>query len=181
MLAIFPVLMVARKIDFEAGDRLLYLRIAFVVVQACLLGLAFYVRKLVSARPEGRIITVKPQGMAAMAATEEAAAGERMTEREYDEREVSKLIQQVAMPVLMIGAIHYYWGTTVPLFIQLFMAPSRLYKNPLVKAYVLGETLPRPFPTPPGMFDQLKEQMDAANGTPQEDKKKSKKSKKKKN
>ncbi|KNC46290.1 phosphate transporter [Thecamonas trahens ATCC 50062] len=174
MLAIVPVLYVARGIDFEEGDRLLWLRLAFGGVQLVLFAVALYIKTLVNKRADGKNIKVEKTGMEAKLAEDNEP--EIMTEREYDQREWGKFFQSVAMPAAMITGIHYYWGTTVPLFIQLFMAPMRTYKAPLVKAYLLGESLPRPFPTPPGMFDSLKQQYEEAAGLPA--KKKGKKSKK---
>jgi hypothetical protein len=62
-----------------------------------------------------------------------------MTVHDYDLSQIKKGVQQVVMGLLIVGGIHYKWGMVQPLFIQCAMTPMQLYKNPLVKIFVLGE------------------------------------------
>lgn len=61
------------------------------------------------------------------------------------------MIKSTAMPVLIIGFIHYKWETAVPLATQFVMLPMKLYQSKLVQIYLLGRDGPeyvRPFKQP---------------------------------
>lgn len=78
-----------------------------------------------------------------------------MTLAEYDERALGQMRNQLLSRVLIIAAIHYYWGAAVPLVVQVVSTPLSLWKENLVRVYVRGETLKRPFPVPASPFAAL--------------------------
>jgi hypothetical protein len=74
-----------------------------------------------------------------------------MTIQEYDMKEVMDMIKNTAMPILIIGFIHYKWETAVPLATQFIMLPMRFWQSKIFQIYVLGRSGPdydRPFKQP---------------------------------
>lgn len=100
-----------------------------------------------------------------------------MTIQEYDNKEIMDMIKNTAMPILIIGFIHYKWESTVPLATQFVMLPMRLWQSKIFQIYILGREGPdyeRPFKQPESPFAAL--MGGAAPGQPE--KKKSTKSEK---
>jgi len=94
-----------------------------------------------------------------------------MTIVQYDVAHLKKTITNTVVGVLIVAGIHYKWEMIQPLFLQIFMIPMQLYKNPLFKIYLLGDTDPevnkRPF-TEDSPFASLMPQPPAAEPAIQE-------------
>merc|ERR550514_556820 len=71
---------------------------------------------------------------------------------EYDTGKWKEMMQQLVMGAVIISGMHYKWGYSMPLVMQVIMSPMQLIENPLFKIYVLGSPavgdLKRPFPAP---------------------------------
>ena len=64
--------------------------------------------------------------------------------------QAKKLRGEQLMPMLFMYYLHFKKGGVQPLIYQTIMGLYNLYKNPLFKVYVLGETdIPRPFSAMP--------------------------------
>jgi hypothetical protein len=63
-----------------------------------------------------------------------------MTITEYDKSQIMKAVKQIVTGLCMIGFIHFKWGYVQPLFMQTFMIPMQLFKNPLFQIFVLSRT-----------------------------------------
>ncbi|PSS05481.1 hypothetical protein PHLCEN_2v3763 [Hermanssonia centrifuga] len=135
----------ARKIPFEDPQVLTWVRIAYVVVQAVVLGTYYYVS--MKTKEPGKLVTT--------------------TNRDYDLTEVSKLVRGAYIGLAMMAFLHGYMKYTQPLFIQALMGIKNLYDAKPVAIYVLGKPaegdLKRPFKSGGGF-------MGAAGGEPQTDK-----------
>jgi len=88
-------------------------------------------------------------------AAERADDEEEITVAEYDERELRKLRNQMLTRGALVLAVHWYWAATVPLVIQVVSTPLSLWKEPLVRLYLRGEALRRPFVAPANPLQQL--------------------------
>jgi len=89
-----------------------------------------------------------------------------MSSREYDMFKWNEQFKQAAMGAVICCVIYYKWNSPTVLFLQGVMSPFTAFQHPLVSIYLLGKSaegdLKRPFPAPPGMFDELKKAADAA-------------------
>ena len=72
-------------------------------------------------------------------------------EPEYDIQEAHKLRGSQLFPVLFMYFMHFKRGGVQPLIFQTVTGFAGLFSNPLVKAYVFGEDVERPFVNPNAM------------------------------
>ena len=155
-LVILPVVYLCRGIDFTIGNRLLFLRIGFALLQACNFGFMFYLRSKIQAKnDEGEVLVpaaVSPFG----GDSEETPEPTKTTVKEYDLGKWYEAIKGSVIGLALISFFHYKWGAFVPLITQFIMIPTKLYGDNLFKSHILGEEVARPFPKPPGMFDAFK-------------------------
>ncbi|THH00073.1 hypothetical protein EW026_g2385 [Hermanssonia centrifuga] len=155
---------VARKIPFEDPQVLTWVRIAYVVVQAVVLGTYYYVSMKIKSKNDQ---TVLKYVEAASPMTKEPGKLVTTTNRDYDLTEVSKLVRGAYIGLAMMAFLHGYMKYTQPLFIQALMGMKNLYDAKPVAIYVLGKPaegdLKRPFKSGGGF-------MGAAGGEPQTDK-----------
>lgn len=93
-----------------------------------------------------------------------SAVGEAevMTSQEYDKKKYGEIFNNSLMGTVIVAGIHFYFGIVPPLILQLAMKPLKLYQDPLVKAYIFGEKVERPFPNP-SPFAALTGNQDNAN------------------
>jgi len=81
-----------------------------------------------------------------------------VTIEEYDQGEVYRLLQQLALRVAAMVFIHWKWAVTVPLVLQALITPLTLYKDKLIQFHCFGKRGPefaRPFPPPPNPFSNF--------------------------
>jgi len=153
----------ARKIDFENPDTLLYVRIAYVTVQALVLGLYFYTSQKIKAKNDMTVLKyVEPTSPL----NPDSGGLVTTTVRDYDLMETTKSMRGVYMGIAVMTFLHGYLGYTQPLFIQALMGVKGLYDSNMIKIHILGYKatgdLKRPFKAPPGMFGPTGPATDAA-------------------
>jgi len=146
-LVILPVVFLTRGIDFTDETNLLAARVAFALSQILALVAWILVAHALKARSTSsellkRVLVPRAAASAFAPATDAAPDGdEDITVLEHDERELAKMRNQFLTRAGIILAIHWYWGAAVPLVIQIVSTPLSLWKEPLVRAYLRGETL----------------------------------------
>mmetsp|Transcript_9457 Transcript_9457/g.18106 ORF Transcript_9457/g.18106 Transcript_9457/m.18106 type:complete len:241 (-) Transcript_9457:668-1390(-) len=123
---------------------------AFVQVVCLALCLLIYLRidKMVDDGRKIRIPEVKQMGQVVSPAKEQTA-------KEYDMDKLKEMVKQPLLGTVITAGIYYKWGSLMPLVMQLLMTPFTLYEGPLTQIHLLGKTMERPFPTPPGPFAGL--------------------------
>jgi len=145
--------LVARKISFDDPQTLLLVRVAYVVVQAMVLGTYYYVSAKIK-RTNDQTILKYVEASNPMQGKE----GELVvtTVRDYDLGETAKLIRSVLMGCGMMLFLHLYMGYTQPLFVQALMGLKGLYDAKPIALHILGKpaegNLKRPFKAGPGIF-----------------------------
>ncbi|THH31197.1 hypothetical protein EUX98_g2967 [Antrodiella citrinella] len=143
---------VAKKIPFEDPQVLLYVRIAYVVVQALVLGVYFLVTQKIKSKNDQTVLKyVEP----ASPMSSDQGQLITITVKDYDLQETSKAVRSVYMGIAMMGFLHGYMAYTQPLFIQSLMGLKGLYDAKTVAIHLLGKPaegdLKRPF-TAPALF-----------------------------
>jgi len=144
---------VARKIPFEDPQVLLYVRVAYVVVQVIILGTYYYVSMKIKQKNDLTTLKyVEPQGPM----SQEPGALVTTTYRDYDLQQVSTLVRGAYVGIAMMGFMHIYLKYTQPLFMQALMGLKGVYDAKPVAIYVLGKPaegdLKRPFKSGGGLF-----------------------------
>jgi len=132
MLVVLPAIYVMNQIDWTKSENLLYVRIAYGTVQVLAITLWLVLYKMISGATNTKKIRVPPPAMG-------SGVEQEMTVCEYDISNVKKALNQLGLGLLVVLGIHLKWDIIQPLFIQTLMVPLQLYKNPLVKIYILGE------------------------------------------
>ncbi|KIP11048.1 hypothetical protein PHLGIDRAFT_64642 [Phlebiopsis gigantea 11061_1 CR5-6] len=154
---------VARKIPFEDPQVLTYVRIAYVVVQALVLGVYYFITLKIKQKNDQ---TVLKYVEAANPMTKEPGKLVVTTNKDYDLGEMSKLMRGVYMGVAMMAFLHGYMKYTQPLFIQSLMGLKGLYDSKLVSIYLQGQPaegdLKRPFKAAGGFLGAAEPQTDKA-------------------
>jgi len=136
MLMLLPLLYLMNQIDWTQEQNIMYVRLAYAGSHVgCFLLWAYLYMKISASTNNRQKIRIPVTG--GFGTT--SGAVEETTVCEYDLAQVKKAINQMALSVVIVGAIHYKWEFVQPLFMQAFMVPMQLYKNPLVKIYLLGE------------------------------------------
>ncbi|GAA5895530.1 hypothetical protein JCM8208_005257 [Rhodotorula glutinis] len=154
---------VARKIDFNDPDVLLYVRIFYVGVQALTLGIYYYVTLKIKQKNDLKVLkyTEPAKPMSGEGPTQVTT-----TNRDYDLAETSKAIRSVLMGCLFMAGMHLYMKYTQPLFIQGIMPLKALYDSKILKIHLFGKPasgeLKRPFEAPPGMLAALNQKAEGA-------------------
>ncbi|KZT65886.1 inorganic phosphate transporter [Daedalea quercina L-15889] len=138
---------VARKMDFDDPQVLVSVRIAYVTVQAIILGTYYYTSYKIKQKNDLTVLKyVEP---ANPMAGEQEGKLVTTTVRDYDLAETSKLIRSVFMGLAMMTFMHLYMKYTQPLFVQALMGLKSLYDAKPVHIHVLGRPaegdLKRPF------------------------------------
>jgi len=141
MVVVLPAIYVMNQIDWTKSENLLYVRIAYGTVQVLAITLWLVLYKMISDKNNTKKIRVPPPSIG-------SGVEQEMTICEYDISNVKKALNQLGLGLLVVLGIHLKWDIIQPLFIQTLMVPLQLYKNPLVKIYILGqkgEVETRPF------------------------------------
>jgi len=135
MMIMLPMIYLMNQIDWTNEDNIFNVRVGYGLVEI----LALIVWGVVYMKASSNNDKTKIKVTAAPSFGQAAGEAVEQTITEYDIAQVKKGIQQVVMSLLIVGFIHYKWGIVQPLFLQCVMTPSNLYKNPLVKIYIMGE------------------------------------------
>jgi len=147
------------KVDMKDENNILYMRLFFACGSLLLTAIWAYIWSLASNNSDEAVVKVSEKDMQppnpladAMGANKHIPDEKKeMTVAEYDMKQVRQKLQQVVMQVLIVGGIHYKWGTTLPLVMSSLMGLMNLPEDPLVRIYLFGATaaddssLKRPF------------------------------------
>ncbi|GAA5884175.1 hypothetical protein JCM3774_005406 [Rhodotorula dairenensis] len=150
---------VARKIDFEDPNVLLYTRIFYASVVLLQLAVYYFVTLKIKQKNDLKVLkyTEPAKPMSGEGPTQVTT-----TVKDYDLAEASKAIRGVLMGVLFMGFMHGYMKYTQPLFIQGIMPIKSLYDSKVRspsrpsavgmsdewEANRAGTDKPRPWPRP---------------------------------
>lgn len=137
MFIMLPLLFLMNKVDFENEETLFLARVAFAVAQLVSLGAAVYVKNVVAAKNDRRVIYVP----GAKSPFDQAPNFDDLTETTYVAHESAKaaeFIKQTMIGGAIAVFVHFKMGVNQVMVIQAVMAPFNLYDNPLVRAYILG-------------------------------------------
>jgi len=145
LMVMLPMFWIMNQIDWKNPEYVLYCRVGFGVSAVLCLLFCLYLYSVVVGRNDKRKIRVSEQAGLGQSATEP----KEMTVCAYDVSHIKKTITNMVVSMMVVGGIHYKWEMIQPLFLQIFMLPMQIYKNPLFKIYILGSTDPevntRPF------------------------------------
>eukprot|EP01118_Nematostelium_gracile_P006866 TRINITY_DN2216_c0_g1_i1.p1 TRINITY_DN2216_c0_g1~~TRINITY_DN2216_c0_g1_i1.p1 ORF type:complete len:199 (+),score=55.32 TRINITY_DN2216_c0_g1_i1:105-701(+) len=189
LVVMLPLIYGMNQIDWTVEDNIFKVRIGYAVATAVTFLGWLYVAYLVQSTPNTKTIRVPKQP--SFSAPSEGGY-ENMTIQDYDLSQVKKGFQQVAIGILIVGFVHWKWAIVQPLFMQCFLTPIQLYKNPIFKIYALGnkgDIEKRPFadenpfaammPTPPDTqtteTDEDESEQESTQASAQQRKKKTKK------
>ncbi|GAA6017852.1 hypothetical protein JCM10207_003475 [Rhodosporidiobolus poonsookiae] len=154
MMLSLGLMQVARKIDFNDPDVLLYVRCLYVGTALLSLGVYYYVTLKIKQKNDLKVLkyTEPAKPMSGDGPTQVTT-----TNRDYDLAEVSKAIRSVLMGCAFMAFMHLYMKYTQPLFIQGVMPLKSLYDAKILKIHLFGQPatgdLKRPFAAPPSMFN----------------------------
>ncbi|KAI0806041.1 inorganic phosphate transporter [Irpex lacteus] len=137
---------VARQINFDDPQVLNIVRLAYVAVQAIVLGTYYYTSMKIKQKNDQTVLKyVEP----ANPMSKEPGNLVVTTNRDYDLGEVSKLLRGVWIGLAMMAFLHGYMHYTQPLFMQALLGLKNLYDAKPVSIWVLGKPaegdLKRPF------------------------------------
>ncbi|CAG8531196.1 17268_t:CDS:2 [Rhizophagus irregularis] len=122
LLLVLGIVQVARRLDLDNPEVLIYVRIDLTALK--------YVEP------------AKPF-------TNEQPKLVETSNRDYDLSKVQELLKQTLIGVVIMLVLHFYWNFTQPLFIQSIIPLKNLYYNKIVQIHLLGKPaegdLKRPF------------------------------------
>jgi len=78
-----------------------------------------------------------------------------MTYQAYDMKELYKLVKASAMQSAIVGVMHFKFEYIQPLLMTSIMSMVNMFDSNLIKVYVLGQELDRPFTQTPSPFAAL--------------------------
>jgi len=142
LLVMMPMFYLMNQIDWTIEYNILLVRVGYAAVQVLSLVVYGYIYTLITSRNETKKIKVPKAPTSFGATTQET---EEMTIHEYDFSQLKKALTQVLIGIAIVSFLHIKWNMVQPLFLQCFMSPMQIYKNPLVKLFLLGEKIDRPF------------------------------------
>merc|ERR1719221_2487876 len=134
-----------QKINLEELGYVRHVEVAFVIAQILCLGLLYVLYSKINALEDNgtkiKIPEVKQLG--------QVVAPEKMqTPKEYDMTAWGEQLKQAVMGAVILGGVYYKWRYVMPLVLQVFMTPIKLYESPLFQMHMMGKSQARPFPAP---------------------------------
>eukprot|EP00941_MAST-03F_sp_MAST-3F-sp1_P005572 g5572.t1 len=161
-----------RFIDTNDPDNLPMLRCIFVCSQAFLACVWAFVYWSIKNKNDMTKLKTKPSDfvppnpMAEMMGVKNDDKDEvvsEMTVYDYDVKMLRTALQGLAMQCLIVGGIHYKWGTTLPLLITSGMGLINAASAPLIQIHVfryaaVGPGLERPFKAPKNALQEMAEE-----------------------
>jgi hypothetical protein len=152
---------VNKVIDTTDPANLPAIRIFFIACQFLSSLLWFLAKRIIDSKDEKQTLTFRPSdlvppnplGDALGVKVPEPANNEpeTLTYAQYDTKVLRTAVNQLAMQTLIVGGIHYYTGSVLPLIMSSCMGLVNLYEAPLMQIHLLGkdpvsdEALKRPF------------------------------------
>ncbi|CAG8553454.1 17546_t:CDS:2 [Funneliformis caledonium] len=146
LLIVLGIVQVARKLDLENPDVLVYVRLGYLFTQTIILVVCFYLATKIKAKNDTTTLKyVEPP----KPFTNEPEKPIETNNRDYDLSKVQELLKQTLIGVAFMCVLHFYWNFTQPLFIQSLLPLKNLYSNQVVKIHLFGKPaegdLKRPF------------------------------------
>ena len=161
MMVVFPLLFLVNKVDFTVPEYVLAARAAFGVSFLIALAVQLYVRMKISAVNNTAEVEVPKPPVYGQEQPADAPKTEKKTIRDYDLSVSQQNLTQALLGVAITTFIHYKWNIIPPLVLQAVMNLLQLTENKLVRAYLMGEDLARPFVEPKQGLAALFEQQGA--------------------
>jgi len=138
MAVMLPMFLIMNQIDFKNPDNIQIVRVAYVSLHVLAFVICGLLYKLISDKKDARKIAV-PKAQQGFGASGEPEM-EQKTIQQYDLAQLQKLFSQLGIGVLVVLGIHYKWEIIQPLFLQCGMIPMTIWKSPLFKIYLMGQT-----------------------------------------
>ena len=140
-----------KYIDAENPQNVMYMRIYFVVGQLIMLALWFYISNAIKQTDDKGSFEVSEADLqpsnplgdmlgADKMLPEEKKVKKPMSFKDYDLSKVNEKIKGVFMQGLIVGGIHYKWGSALPLVMSVTMALMDIPENQLVKIHLFKKT-----------------------------------------
>jgi len=154
-----PISYLSTWIDWEETGLLIYVRLAFLLVQALLFVAAFYIHQNILMHPDNKKITAPVPSFFGKTSSKT----ETLTVTEYDEREWRSLFRGLLIVTVVVSFLHLYSHYIIPLLVMIVVGPFRLWSNKLFQIYIMGKTgadYQRPFKSDNQLaqiMDQVKE------------------------
>lgn len=124
-LMMLPALFIMNKIDFNAGQNMLYLRITFACAQITCFSLITYIYFAVKKKADPQKMTYQPKSQLSWNQEGATPLPVTCTHEEYDIKQVKAAVQQFVISFILVSGIHYYWGSAPPLFFNVLWHLSR--------------------------------------------------------
>jgi len=135
LMVMLPAFYLMGQIDFTNEHYKLAARVGYGVVNVLALAVYAYIWTVIEARADKKKIRVPPPASFGQTAGEP----EEMTVQDYDKSQLKKALTSICMGVAIVTFLHFKFDIMQPVFLQCIMTPMQLYKNPLVKIFILGQ------------------------------------------
>ncbi|RGB42905.1 inorganic phosphate transporter Pho88 [Rhizophagus diaphanus] len=146
LLLVLGIVQVARKLDLDNPEVLIYVRIGYLVSQTIILSACYFAAIKIKGKND---LTALKYVEPAKPFTNEQPKLVETSNRDYDLSKVQELLKQTLIGVVIMLVLHFYWNFTQPLFIQSIIPLKNLYYNKIVQIHLLGKPaegdLKRPF------------------------------------
>ncbi|CAG8506593.1 527_t:CDS:2, partial [Scutellospora calospora] len=147
VLILFTV-QVARKLDLENSDSIIYVRTGYIVVQTFVLSICYYLATKIKKVNDRTPLKYVEPGKSFIG---EPPKPVETTNCDYDLGKLQELLKQTFVGIALMTVLHFWFEFTQPLFIQSILPLKILYENPLVQIHLFGKPaegdLKRPFKT----------------------------------
>ncbi|GMH48512.1 hypothetical protein TrLO_g4557 [Triparma laevis f. longispina] len=170
MLVTFSAMALIKKLDLTSPTVIKNARLAFITYHILIQALVLYIVQKCTAILEsnkssnnkkwnGKMVKIESPWKKMLSAAVSQSSGNdaknlvsgalgsssEIPEPEYDINEAKKLRSSQLFPILFMYYLHFKRGSVQPLIYQTIMGVYGLWSNPLVRVYVLGENVNRPF------------------------------------
>jgi len=135
MLFMLPMFYLMNQIDWTDGtnmDICTKLYAAISVVSLLTLGLLY--TRIKNANNTEKISVAPAAGFG-----QSPGPAEEMTIMEYDLSQLKKMATQTTLSIVIVFGLYLKWSMIQPVFIQCFMGPMQMFKNPLFKIFILSQ------------------------------------------
>eukprot|EP00756_Hemistasia_phaeocysticola_P061783 Hpha_TRINITY_DN5190_c0_g1::TRINITY_DN5190_c0_g1_i1::g.192938::m.192938 len=140
------VLLLVNRFDIEKEGWVPGLRIAYGAVSIAIAVIYVLIFFRIRKGGEGGRVQVPEQKVLGSV----VAPAEAVPVSTYDMGKLRELFTQLVIGGGVMSLMHFKWGHTTPLVLQLVMLPTQLFQAPLFQIYIMGKEaegpLSRPFP-----------------------------------
>ncbi|BBM97875.1 hypothetical protein MPTK1_1g09070 [Marchantia polymorpha subsp. ruderalis] len=153
------------KVDYQTPENLLIVRILYGVSQVFILGLCAFIAYGIRSRGDDKK-SLKIKTPPATGGSGEQPTETKMTFKDYDMGELTKLFKNFALGAAVTIGIHVYMQVVPALLLQIVTQPITFIEHPLFSIYVLNKDpakdskLKRPFPdnSPAARMEAMKQE-----------------------